>query len=140
MISELILYKNTEYPLHGTSAGASYVFPGTALSANVSVLHADKPMKLLTYARWVLAWNPNTGASPTGVRLIHADQGPSNIVQIAEFRATNKNTPKVDGIEITNELNALISAGLWKQLGHQTFGNGANGALIYSSVIECVWE
>lgn len=140
MISELILYKNTEYPLHGTVNGAAFAWPGTALSANISVIHAEFPMKKLLHARWLLVWNPNTDAGFTAVRLVSADLGPTNIAEIAVFRKNNYHAPKVDGIDITNELNAILAGGVIKQLCHQTAGNGAAGALIYSSVIECVWS
>ncbi len=134
-------YRDPATPLIGTSVGCCYDYPGSALSGSSIPFHFDKMAgRQIKFARWVLVWNPSTGGSPTGARLVHADSGPSNLVQIADIRTTNKSTPIVSSADITNELNALSVSGQWKQILQQTFGNGGNGIKIYGSWVEIVWE
>lgn len=128
------LYRNSQTPLDGTTSGAAYAFPGAALTANTLKKFASaKPL----YARWVLAWNPNTPAGgATSVRLCHADSGPENIIEIARFERRATATPVVDAVDITNALNALTTD---KFILHQTYGNGMNRCKIYLSEIEFLW-
>ena len=133
--TEFTLYRNSQHPLAGTIGGARWQYPGTALTANTTQFYADENLAL-SYARWVLVWNPNTSASPTGVRLIHADSGPTNEVELARFLRTYTNTPVVDAVDITADLQGLTEH---KTLAHQTAGNGQGGCKIYGSWIECIW-
>jgi hypothetical protein len=79
-------------------------------------------------------------ASPSGVQLVHADDGPSNVVGITQFLKSNRTSPCVDAAYVTETLNGLLAVGNSKFLGHQLVGNGTNSPLLYSSVIECVWQ
>jgi hypothetical protein len=91
-----------------------------------------------------LVWNPQVSdpASPTGVRLVHCDSGPSNLVEVAAIRQQGEvyAKPRVGMVDITTVLNSLIAGKQYKQLGQQTFGNGGNGCLIYASWVELVWK
>lgn len=136
--TEIILYRNSQHALDGSISGAVWAYPGTALSANTVQLYAQMGLTLV-YARWMLAWNPNTGPSPTGVRLVNADSGPSNEGEMARFLIANANTPRVDAVDVTTPLKYWLAAGNQKTLAHQTCGNGTNGCKIFASVIECVW-
>ena len=136
--TEFTLYRNTQYPLDGTASGAVWSYPGTALTANTTQLLASMGLTL-QYARWVLVWNPNTNESPTGVRLVSADSGPANEAEQASFSRANYANPRVDSVDVTNQLKAIIAAGMSKSIAHQTYGNGGNGCKIYGSWIECVW-
>ncbi len=134
--TELLLYRNSQHPLIGTTSGCCWDYPGAALTANTTQFYANENLSLV-FARWVLAWNPNTLSSPTGVRLIHADLGPKNETEIAGFRVVRKRTPIVSAVDITADLQALTAQ---KTLAHQTFGNGQWGCKIYGSWIEALWE
>lgn len=136
-------YRNSQVPLVGTISGASFQYPGVALSANTFTFNPINGWmrgSKIVYARWVLAWNPNTGSSPTGVRLVSADSSPTNIIEMARIDGSNYNTPRVDAVDITNQMQAIVDGGIWKSIGQQTYGNGANGCLIYASWIEIVWS
>jgi hypothetical protein len=143
--SEFTLYRDAANGLIGTVDGANWAWPGQALTASTFVLRADLGMGRVKHARWVLVWNPRTSnpASPTGVRLVSADLGPANIAEVARIVSPSDaayNSPKVDAVEVTAALNAIIGAGQLKTIGQQTFGNGGNGCLIYASWLEVVWE
>lgn len=140
MQSEILLYRHPTNALVGTVNGANWQWPGTALSASTSPFYGDKLNHSLCYARWVLVWNPSTGISPTGVRLVLCDSGPTNLVEMCEIRQTYYNSPRVDAVDVTAKLNELITNKQFKQIGQQTFGNGGNGCLIYASWLELVWE
>ena len=133
--TEFTLYRNSQYPLKGTVSGCCWKYPGAALTANTTQFYADENLPL-TYARWVVVWNPNTFQSPTGIRFISADLGPTNEAEIARFLTANVTTPIVDAVDITTELQALTKQ---KTLAHQTTGNGQWGCKIYGSWIECIW-
>jgi hypothetical protein len=138
--TEFDFYRNAQAALVGTADGANWAYPGSALSASSIQFWADQALGTVAKARWCVAWNPNTGSSPTAVRLVYADLGPANLVEIAKFTRTNQTTPLVDQIDITQKLNDLIAAGAHKQFLQQTAGNGGNGCLIYGSWIEIVWD
>ena len=140
MITEIILYRNSQLPLLGSNPGNSWNWPGVAFSAATSQLYGQY-CKSVQMARWVLAWSPTTTISPTGVRLIYADSGPTNVEVFsnASFLRTNLNTPVVDAADITEQFNYFIENKCHKTLGIQTVGNGSNGCKIYSSIIEVIW-
>ena len=142
--SEILLYRNPVHGLPGTVSAAGWAWPGDALSASVMPLRGDLLTARLRYARWVLTWNPCTldPAFPTGTRLVSADHGPSNLSEIARIRSPEDQpctNPRVDAVEITGALNEILDAKILKQIGQQTFGNEANGCLIYASWIEMLW-
>lgn len=137
---EMVMHRDAGTAVN-SAVSTTYAFPGTALTASTFQLYAASfaGMKL-RYARWLVAWNPNTsGATASGVRLIHADSGPTNITQIAEFTATGS-TPRTDAVEVTSDLNTLLAGGSNKTIGYQAKGDGTNACNVYLSVIECVWE
>jgi len=143
--TEFMLYRDAAVGLAGTVDGANWAWPGQALTASTFVIRADHGLGQIKRARWVLVWNPRTSnpASPTGVRLVSADLGPANIIEQARIISPSDqayNSPKVDAVDITSQLNAIIAAGQLKTIGQQTFGNGGNGCLIYASWLEVVWE
>jgi hypothetical protein len=138
--TEMTLVRHAGEPVDVPNDGKWY-FPGSALSASMSQLHATSGMAKLHSARWVVAWNPRAPhASPSGVQLVHADSGPSNVCGIAQFLKSKKTSPVVDAADVTAALNGILAGGASKFLGHQLVGNGTNSPLLYSSVIECVWQ
>lgn len=138
--TEFALYRDAAVALNCTVSGAQFAWPGSALTASTTTVYFNfSPKRPITYARWVVAWNPNTGASPTGLRLVHADDGPSNVTEIARITGMNYFQPRVDAVDVTATMQSLSDGASYKHIGHQTFGNGMNGCLIYSSVLLVVW-
>jgi hypothetical protein len=144
MQSEILLYRNPVQGLPGTISSAAWAWPGNALSASVMPLRGDLLKGRLRYARWVLTWNPCTPdpALRTGARLVSADNGPSNLAEIARIWSPAQQpctTPRVDAVEITDALNEILDVQVLKHIGQQTFGNEVTGCLIYASWIELIW-
>jgi len=134
-------YRNPENALKGTSGGADWAFPGKALTASSIPLKWNLMNNVnVVSAKWILVWNPFTAISPTGVRLVKMDDGPTNLVQLARIDGANTITPKVDSVILTNEFVIMASEGITKQIGQQTYGNGVWGGLIYASWIELIVE
>jgi hypothetical protein len=131
----LEFYRNPSTPILGTTPSVPWKYPGMALSASsVRLFHTTKA---LLCARWVLVWNPSAGAAYNAVRLISADDGPSNEVQLAFINANQKNSPIVSAVDVTAALSSLICSlapGSYKQLLQQTCGDTASK--IYASNLE----
>lgn len=135
------LYRNAGTAVEGPASGANWLWPGIACTSSTLKLYPAFQCKQIVFARWVLVWNPSApGESPTGVRLVYCDDGPSNIVEIVRQTRTFATTPFDDAVDITTKLGSIWCAyagiGMPFQIGHQAFGNGANGPLIYGSWIE----
>lgn len=146
--SEIILFKDSQNPLRGTSDAAVWSWPGVALTANTSRLSADflKGARLLR-ASWVVVWNPKCSdadaINKSAVRLVSFDNGPANIKEVATINVNPGvvvMSPRVDVRPVTAQFNTLLSDGISKQVGHQTMGNGNDGCLIYGSWLELVWS
>ena len=135
--AELVLYKNTQYPITCAQSG-SWARVGVAFSAATSKFYGamNDP---IAWARWVLAWNPQAAnGQSSGVGLFIADDGPCNLQLISEARSGAYGTPRVDAVIITDQINDLIARQIAKTLLMESFGYG--GPLIYSSVIELAWR
>ena len=134
-------YRDAAVPIVSTTT-TTYGFPGAALTASTIQWYAGSfTGRRLKYARWLLAWNPQAATAATaGVRLIHADAGPTNITQFAEITRGSRTTPIVDAVEVTTELNALLDAQVNKTIAHQARGDGTAGCDIYLSELELVWD
>lgn len=141
--TEIEFYRNSQTPLNGNTSKTPW-FSGIALSASMHVINAMNNWLIgskITYARWVVAWNPNTNTDvKTGLLLVTADSGPTNILEVARIEHSNYMNPRVDAVDVTSVLNGMIQGGVWKQIGQQTFGNATTGPLVYSSTIEVIWE
>jgi len=95
------------------------------------------------WAVFRVAWNPRSNnANPTGVNLIVFDNGPTNIQVIANFNHANTGNSQVfnDGVAITSDMQAIVTAKQFKNLGVQFYGNGADTCHVYSAWIEGSWE
>jgi hypothetical protein len=124
--------------LLGTTT-ASYGFTGDALSASMTTLVPEVTITpRLIFARWSLVWTPN--ASGCGVQLVHADSGPTNITQVAEFTGNAAVTPVASAVNVTSTLAPIIAAGARKFIGQQVKGNGSVGAVIFASRVEMILE
>ena len=137
--TDFTFYRNPQTSLIGTVSGSSFAYPGSALTASSFRLRGDLINRPVQSAKWVIVWNPNTTSGYTAVRLVKGDDGPSNISEIARVQNNNYTNPRVDGVDITLEIQAILNNNEYKQILQQTAGNGSNGAKIYASWIEIVW-
>lgn len=127
------------HAMQGDALQTSYGFQSGALSASVQTLVPEVAITArLIFARWLLVWTPN--ATGCGVELIHADSGPTNITQAAEFTNRSEVTPLAQAVTVTSVLEPIIAAGARKFVGHRLKGDGAVGPLIYASRVELLFE
>ncbi|MBE3085089.1 MAG: hypothetical protein IMZ64_02600 [Bacteroidetes bacterium] len=141
-ISEIVLLRNAgPGGLVPGVASTTYDWPGECLSASTCKIWANLLSSAnIIYARWVLTWNPHaTSATVTGVRLVKCDDGPTNIEVISTVEEGSNTSPSVDAVDVTTDLQTILSGGVYKNIGHQARGDGSNQCSIYSSVIEVVW-
>jgi hypothetical protein len=87
-------------------------FPETVVSASTKQLRCDYRLNFLLACKWNVVCIP----SGNSIRLVHFDDGPSNITEIAQV--TSPSTSAVT-LSAWIELNGLISAGKYKQIGYQ---------------------
>ncbi len=126
-----------------TWGGSNYEYLGGALSCSMVPFQFDQPMAPFASVLWRITWQPK-GDTTCGARLIHADSGPANIVQLAEI--TGNSTPNGQstntGVDITTAMNTLRTAGAWKQIIMQVKGGAAafGGMIIHSSALEVVYD
>lgn len=123
-----------------SSTGGSYVWANDALTASTFTFRFDKGSlwEDILYARWYVVWHPN-GDTNNGIRLVHADDGPTNITEIAEFTGRSDTSQIVSETDITTDLATLLAGGAKKHIGHQIKTTGT-GMKIYLSRVEVVWE
>lgn len=120
-------YRNSTYP--ASTNGSDCRYPGNALTASSLTIYPAM-LRRIRYARWLVVYTPNGGT----VQLIGADSGPSNEQVIASV-TDGRQTPIVDGFDVTAYLNGLIDSGIAnKQIIYRICGP----ALVYASVIEVV--
>ena len=139
MQAELTFYRDPAVPLLGTTPSSPWKYPGNALTASSNRIYAQAAR--LQKAAWYLVWTPNAGATYNAARLVKADNGPTNLEQIAFINRNNTNTPVVDSVDMTAALNAILDSlmpGESKQILMQTCGDAASA--IYRSTIDLVWE
>lgn len=135
---EITLYRSTQTALVGPTA-ATYGNPGvTGVTASYIQLYCAILNRPLQRVFWRVVWDPDCSTGSTGVRLVHADSGPSNITEIIAQTASGTGSVRNDGFNITDDINSLIAGTVDKQIGHQAIGNGSDAAKIYGSWLEVV--
>lgn len=134
--TETVLYRNGQVPLQGYASGAWH-WPGVAFSATTAQLYAHLNLAIDS-CRFAYSLNPQSGPSPTGMRLVALDFG--QVVPLATVTIPNLRTPTSGGIDVTQQLKWLVSNGRGVTLALQTVGGGGMGPLVYHAVIECVWQ
>jgi hypothetical protein len=110
----------------------SYAWQGSALTASTATVYFNL-ISPAAWVRWVLVWNPG-GNAANGVRLIHADDGPANIVPLAEVTGSVYVTPIVSAVALTPAWNGLIG-GAYKHVGMQMKG----APTVFQSRLEVVY-
>ena len=141
MQTNLEFYRNPATAFTGSTGSSEYIYPGSAASASVQVIHAELLQgREILFARWVLVWNPNTAGAATGARLITFTGEDPTQVEIARIEVASYQSPRVNDVDLTTAIQAILDGGVLTFVGHQTIGNGSNAALIYGSWIEIVWQ
>jgi hypothetical protein len=137
--SELCLQRNAQYGVV-SPVGATWAWGGDCLSSSTGRMRFDLLTDaILIHAKLLFEWTPNApGAPKSGVRLVHMDDGPTNITEIWAVES-NTMTPIVSSYDVTADIQALITAGVDKQLGFQVHGDGTNSCTIYGAILEFVW-
>lgn len=126
--TEWTQYRNSTIPARNLTNGGCW-YPGIALTASSNTIYFGW-LKPVLHARWLVVYTPNGG----GAKLISADDGPSNEVELASVY-DQRGTPITAGGDLTTTINDLIASGVRKQLILQVCGP----ALVYLSTIEVVW-
>lgn len=118
-------------PVHANGAVSDSAttpkFIGNALSCSMHTLDFDKPMAEIESAYVRVIWVP--GSAANFINVVHADNGPQNITTIGQIIGENLNTPRVSGVFITEQIQALQAAGVAKNIGFQIGGNGTSMTL-----------
>ena len=129
--SEWTQYRSSAQPTANVGKGTYCWWPGTGLTASSTVLFpAD--LRPVRRAVWVVTYVPNGGH----VRLVSADDGPSNVAEIVATPATEQRTPINHVADVTAQVNMLIAeAAHHKQIILQVCGD----TLVYSSTIGVTW-
>lgn len=141
--TQYVLARHSQQPISATF-GTSWVWPGSAASANIANVWAGSldPNNLVS-ARWLVAWDPNAGGlGNTGLKLVYFyGVNPETDMLVMERATTG---PITGGGDITAHMKNMIAAGVAggheMTTGQKTHGNGVNGPKIYSSIIACLWR
>lgn len=97
---------------------SSWGFIGDALSASTKGFPFSKGLPHVERAYWKMVWTPNTPS--VQVRLIYADDGPSNITEIGRISHCGQVTPiATPTLDFTEVFNALVDSAVDKQIGFQ---------------------
>jgi hypothetical protein len=118
----------------------TYAFPGSALTASTKTFdfELNGGFPPVIFAVWRLIWTPGV-TTANFMRLVHFDDGPVNVTQIVEIGGVSSSTPRNDAVEITTALNALITAGVRKNIGFQVKGNNSTSTTLYESRLEITY-
>lgn len=136
--------------LRGVYNGNAFHWPGTCVTAHQAVFRFSEPHLLLKRATWRVCWSI---VSPQGIyntgryitRLVHADNGPTNLVEMAQIDSNNNNPINPDHrvfnrpIDITAQMNQLIAVGVDKTVGFQITGDNCNMVEMSSVRLELEW-
>jgi hypothetical protein len=134
--TEWTLYRSPVVPLTGSASG-QWHRAGTAWSASTVQVYSHLDLAIDS-CRVAYSMNPQTGASPTGLRVLaHTALGN---YPIATVLRANAQTPVSGGVDVTTQMRWLLSTRAGSTLSLETVGNGANGPVVYHVVIECIWQ
>lgn len=122
--------------------GTTYVFIGDALSANTKWFHfSEAGYPKAKSVIWKHIWTPQH--SSACVRLVHADNGPTNVTEIVDSCSPGgETTPKRYDFDITSAFNTLVEGGVDKQIGFQQKDSlccGNSASSVYESRLEIIW-
>lgn len=107
---------------------------GSVLSGSTHFFPFSKGVAPVASARLLVLWAPRNVANY--VRLVSADSGPTNIVELARLQSNGNMGPSAQAIDVTQVMNNLITAGVDKQVGFQIGGDGINAWTLYEVQLE----
>jgi hypothetical protein len=113
----------------------------TAVTANTRLFRFDLGMPPLAWALWRVVWTTRTPYNAT--RLIHFDDGVVNIGEIGGYirpDSARLGSPANQGVDVTNELNALIAGRVAKNIGVQIWGDAQQPVTMYASRLELCYK
>jgi hypothetical protein len=117
--------------------GGTYGFM-TATSSNSIAAWQFVGTSRIKYARWrCIMGSTNTGNK---ARLVHFDDGPANITQIAEVVSNGAGTPVNSAVDVTNTLAALQDGVLDKNIGVQFASVNTTTFTVYKQALELVYD
>lgn len=121
-----------------TDTAGSPKWIGAVLSGSTHFFPFSSGVAPVERARLVVLWAPRNVANY--VQLVSADLGPSNLVEIARVQGNGNMGPSVQAVDITNAFNALVAAGVDKQIGFRIGGDGINQWTLYEVQLELNYE
>lgn len=130
-------------PAHTTSSAltaitGSSVFVGLALTSSTQLLRFSEGLPPVRRAFLRVVWSSRNTANY--IRLIHCDDGPTNLTTMKILQGNGSMFPANQGIDITSEFNDLITLGVNKNIGFQVGGDGLNQWTLYEVQIEVEYE
>lgn len=133
------IYRDAGEGLRGQQS-AAWTTPGAAATASFIAFRAElMPYRAIKKAFWEIHFDPDTDANQTCVGLFKHDGLSAPEYFGHHVCYTNYHGPKSGLVDITAAMQQLFNAAGFRWLGHQTWGNGSNGPLIYTSEIVIVW-
>lgn len=130
---------NTYNTVDQADTGGAYQSLGAALSSSYILLFELGDVGKIFKARWVVIWASDNSDNKT--RLIHADDGPTNITEIAEVQSNGSGNPIVSAVDVTAEFQALqASVSTYKNIGLQTSKENGSSLRYYAVRLELTYE
>lgn len=121
-----------------TDTAAAPKWIGSVLSGSTHRFPFSRGMAPVASARLLVLWAPRNVSNY--VRLVSADDGPSNIVELARVQSNGNMGPTAQAVDVTQALNNLIAAGVDKQVGFQIGGDGLNAWTLYEVQLELNYQ
>lgn len=140
---------SVDYQLHGPVARfavmqyvtpAFWQYPGSALTAATKLFRFDFGVLPARSARLRMVWTSATDQHYA--RLVHADDGPSNIVEMGVIRSRGRGLDLPDNqvVDVTQAFNELRAGRVYKNIGFQLHGDGATEVAVWEARLEIVYE
>jgi len=130
---------NTYNATDQADSASAYAWPGGSLSSSNTVAWGLGGTVRIGYAVFDVQWQSNNTGNTT--RLVHSDDGPANITQIAEAISDGTGNPINSGIIITTELQALQdSLTVHKNIGWQALKVNGTTLRYYAVRLRVVYE
>jgi len=140
-VYSLIMGEAGQAPLTMLVDGADYHWASPITPNTVQIETAYGPLPTVAYARWRVC-STVQGPSQAVFRLVSCDDGPYNLVPLAYLYNGNPGASNIsnDAVIFTDALNALIAAGVRKNIGWQLAGDNTHPVVIYNVRIEIGWR
>lgn len=117
-----------------THVGGTFTFPGAALTASTAMLRFDMGLAPVAFAQWVVVWTPINPIA--AIRLVHFDDGPQNIVEMARIQGQNSATPLNKRAVVTEQINWLVDGRVKKNIGFQVQDDNVSNWTLFEVCLE----